>query len=693
MKKKLLTLGALSVILSVSAQIPTTFVGNNAKVYVKGKALVYNGGGFKTSGSESLVENKGNMMIVGGDNDKFETESPNANGGNIVLKLNKETAPYNDYGQLYVQGFKQENITATVEKEYRAGKNGAYQQMAIPFHKKKLDFKNNNENELGKEISDKRWSNDEVLSWNNKLVRFDNMPLTATSTETGANNKKANFTNKATSYYIVGATGAGMEGSKQVFDASAKTYKIHGMPYTNGHKETLKDAGKDIEFGENEDKTTWAYEKGGNNQNFYREKYNTYLLDAWDKPWRVGNKANNEGFGKNLYHFGNPYLMNLDLTVFAQIAKEKENFIENLEGVRLEFGDHWVWNEDTGGADSRDRQPAGTPGYISYTKTTGEYYTMVGDVNSQIVKPMGAFVIKLKNNSATSAQQFEFDKLRTFAYTGRYAETMPENTLRPFAKSAFRKATSATGVESVKQLGVFALDKDGNVIDRTYYAVANNFVTGASDDKKVQVFANGDVNSIGTFEESVEGGIDNEHTNYFLYINEANEKEFKGKALPLALYSDKIVALRFEVREDAVVVGESGATKSGETFYIGTYGNTGDAKAITQGQKIPTNGTTFFSLYYGKPKNVTLAVDDAPAKPSTTVLVKDDTDGKHKLIFDKDWKKAEVSVYDASGKLVKSYNGVDTQNNLVVELPSVKGVYLVKATSEEGETYTQKVRN
>ena len=278
MKKKLLTLGALSIVLSVFAQTPTTFVGNNAKVYVKNRALVYNGGGFKTSGEESLVQIEGNVMIEGSANDRFETVAPNANGGNIVLKLNKDVAPYDSYGQLYVQGFTQSNITATVEKEYKAGKHGAYQQMAIPFHEKTLDFKYNSINELGKEISDKRWSNDEVLSWNNRWVLFDNMPLTAKSTGTGNNNRKGTYTNKATTYYVVGATGTGMEGSQTPFDASTKIYKIHGKPYTNGHMEVLKDAGKGIDFGENEDKVNWAYEKGGNNQNFYREKYNTYVL-------------------------------------------------------------------------------------------------------------------------------------------------------------------------------------------------------------------------------------------------------------------------------------------------------------------------------------------------------------------------------------------------------------------------------
>lgn len=700
MKKKLLTLGALAIIVSVSAQqvVPTTFVANNAKVYVKQKALVYNGGGLKTSGTESLLENEGNIMLVGGANDKIETVEPHAEGRNIVLKLNNINAPYNNYGQLYVQGFNQDKITAVVRKEYKSNKHGAYQQMAVPFHGKKLDFKHNNTNELGKDISEVRWTNDEVLSWDNRKVRFDNMPLTATSTSKGTNNRKASYENKATSYYIVGATGTGEKGSGVLFDASAKVYNVHGTPYTSGHKEILKDAGKDIDFGENEDKATWDYEKGGKNKNYYRERYNTYLIDAWEKPWKVGS-GENEGYGKNMYHFGNPYLMNLDLSVFAYATKANENVIENLHGIRLEFmTDNNVWKSDNGGADTRHRESPNTPGYIGFTKRNDGYYTMVGDVDNTIVKPMGSFVIKLKDNSATSTQELNFDKLRTFAYTGRYAEDMPENSLRPLSKSSnslagrstFRKATM--GADTVKQLGVFALDKDGNVLDRTYYVVANDFTTGFSDEKKTQVYADADVNLIGTFEESVEGGIDNEHTNSFLYINEANETEFKGKAIPLALYDDRIVALKFEVRENALVVGDNGKTKSGESFYIGAYGNVNDAKAIAQKQEIPTNGATFFSLYFGKPVNSTLSVDAVPNKPSSTLLVKDSVDGKYKLFFDKDWKKAEVSVYDASGKLVKTYNEVNAQSSLEVELPSVNGVYVVKAISEKGETYIQKVK-
>lgn len=674
MRKKLLTLGALCMVLAANAQV-TTFVADKAKMSVKSDALLYNGGGFKTFGTAAVVENSGNMMVVGKSTDVFATDTPNLEGGNIVMKLTDPNT-YKKYGQLYVQGFDQSNITAIVDKEYKALKHGAYQQMAIPFHGKTLDFKHNGANELDKNIVATRWTQNEVLSWRNAGVLFDSTPLTGVTGTSGANYFGGTYLSNAASYYIVGANG---------FEPSSKVFSVHGRPYTNGHTETLKNAGNGIDFGTNTDTANWGYTTGGNVHNFYREKYNTYVLDSWSDPWRYDGTERGD-FGKNLYLFGNPYLMNIDISAIASTAKDGEVFVENLKGARIDYAGV-AWDGTSGSSQSLAGE---TAAYISYTKVNGsDYYSMVGDINAAIIKPMSTFTLKLSSNSSTQNQTFEFDKLRTFRNVGRYSGALtPVNTLG--AKSASARTSIASASQTIKQLGVYALDANGNVIDRTYYALSSHFPTGYSDNPEVQVRAS---TVFGTFEEKAEGGIDEQHMNsYMLFINEANDVDFKGKAIPLAIYDSNVKSLKFEIRENMQEVGADGKTMLGESFYISSYGDDAGAVAVTQGQVLPTNGVTFFSLYFGKPYVGTLSVAQ-PSKPSKTILVRDESDKQYKLLFDKTWKTADVTVHDASGRLVKSYDKVDTKNDLIIELnEGVNAVYVVKAVSESGSTYVQKLK-
>ena len=65
-----------------------------------------------------------------------------------------------------------------------------------------------------------------------------------------------------------------------------------------------------------------------------------------------------------------------------------------------------------------------------------------------------------------------------------------------------------------------------------------------------------------------------------------------------------------------------------------------------------------FGLYYGKPaelvsqsqKNAITAIQ----KPSATILAYDESIVAHKILFDPEWKKATVQVFDLSGRLIFS---------------------------------------
>lgn len=640
MKKRLLTLGALALAFSASAQF-VSYVGNNGAVNVKTGALVYQGGGVKTVGT-GKIDNSGNIMVVGNATSKIVTLNVDGNtlktdGGNIIMRMTDETIGGLKYGQLYIKGLTQENITGVVDKEYKDTYHGAYQQVAIPFYGKVLSELST---ELGKNFTDKRWTKNEILVYNNAEVRSDLMKIT-------------DKTSKGVAYYMLGSEG---------FNASTTIKTIKGVPYADGIREILKDAGNGIDFGSN-----------GSAVNYHREKYSSYVQDAWD----YSNGAWTGNYGKNIYQFGNPYLTNLDL---GQLGKE----MSNLQGVRIEPQE--VVTGDKGNAWSKSAK------YINYTSEG----IAVGDNNS-IIRPTQTFVVKLKDNAGAT---LNFDDLRRFKYTPRQVNTdygvnamSISSDKEEFSTFSARTSNALLSASTVKQLGVIALDEKGEEIGRTYYVVYSGAISGKPEKITTQATASSQ-NIIGTFEEAKEGGIDQELTNsYWLYINEANENDFRGKEVPLRLYSTDIKSLKFEIKENATEIND-GQEKlsSGESFYINVGNN--NLVALGNGKSVTLPATDIeFGLYYGKPS--TASIDESivsnVAKPSDTFLAFDTNDNEYKLIFDKTWKTANVQVFDLSGRLILSQNNVNTANNFVINLPAVKGVYIVSAISESGHKFSQKI--
>lgn len=628
MRKKLLTLCGLATVLMANAQF-ISYVGDGAGLHVNEEALVYNGGGMRIVGA-GVVDNKGNIMLVGDGTSKFETVTAagvaKVDGGNLILRMTNSTIGSLRYGQLYIEGLAQSNITGIVDKQYKDVKHGTYQQIALPFYAKKLSELNT---ELVKTFTDNRWSQNEILVWNNLRTRMDGLSVTKTTSDVGALDGGILA---SSAYYAIGSLG---------FDASAAVRTVKGVPYADGaNTVSLKDAALGIDFG-----------TGGNARNQYRERYNTYLTDPFDQS--TGAWVNS--FGKNMYQYGNPFLTNLDL---GQLGKT----INNLQGVRV--------------------APEGVVTTSAGTLPTGQTLVTyvngvaVGDSNA-VIRPMQTFVIKLSN---ATEKTLNLDDLRRFAYTPR-----PEGT--PIGVTARTSTTAST----IKQLAVIALDASGTEIGRTYYAVYDSAVTGQPSGVSAQATAIGN-QIIGTFEESREGGVDENLKNtYWLYINEANEVDFKGKQIPLAVYSADVKALKFEISENASLIEDGRSIlSSGESFYV----NLGNRPvAVSNGAVIVLNtpsDNAVYGLYYGTPEG-TLATSNALAKPSNTVVAFDSNIAKYRIIFDTTWKTADVQVYDMSGKLVLSQNNVKTANDFIIDLPRTEGTYVVTSVSESGKKFIQKI--
>jgi hypothetical protein len=659
MRKSLFAIGLLAISHSVQAQI-LCHVDTNANMYVSEGTLVYSGGGVQTK-ANGILDVHGNIMVVGSGTDGFKTidaaGADKTDGGNIILRLNTPASfATSTYGQLYIDGLSQSNITGIVTKEYRTTSNGSgnyFQQVALPFSGKAY---NSLSTEVGKTFNTGRYDNP-ILKWDNaNAVSITTLNLAPTST-----------TWDASGYYMLKVKNNDWNPSTPA--GAATVFNINGKPYAPyAGAVTLQNAGKS-----NVGTSNVVFGTNGNSLNQYNEKYNTYLDDSFEftlTPW-AGT------FGQNFYQFGNPFLTNIDLANIGYTeggTTTDGNAVKNIWGI--EYNPGTIVTLPNGSTFATGAQ------VVTYIATGDGVAPAVGDVNldKMVIKPMQSFKIKLRDNSL---QTLNFNTLRRFKSTARTSGT-------DYNVNAARTANGKSVTNTVKQLGVIGLDANGNELSRTYYVVSPGLTTGHQISAATSVQAYAGKNLIGTYEEALNGGYDTNNQNYWLYINEANENNFQGKNVKLMSYYDQVKSYKFEIRENTELI-PAGAHQlsSGIGFYYkAENGNLIEAK---QGGIVPVTNEEA-NLYYGEPSNITLGVDKNIANASRTLVVYDPSITNYIVRFDPKWKKADIQVYDMSGKLVISKKAVETSRDFVIELDgSVKNSYVVKIVSDKGETVNTKI--
>lgn len=655
MRKSLFAIGLLAAINSVQAQDVLLHIDDTATTYVSEGTLLYAGGGLQTRGT-GIIDVHGNVMVEGTSTAAFRTVTTaggaKTDGGNIVLRLNNPGSfATSTYGQLYVNGVSAANLTGVVSKEYRTGRHGNgnyFQQIALPFAGKPYSTLST---ELAKTFGTTRFTQNEILTWNNTNAVSNHVT------------NLANTTPNAPAYYMLGSKNNNLDLSTPPATLATIAPTTTGSVFTlNGNPVRSEDLaavplqnGGNVSFGVN-----------GNGINQYNEKYNTYLQDqlSMTTGYFVGD------YGKNIYQFGNPFFTNLDLS--------RIGYIENTAGGAVTDGNNisniWGVKYTTGTISTYANGSTFTTGAQIQTFTTAG--VPVGDTGL-IIQPMQTFVLKLRDNSA---QTLNFSTLRRFSNTVRAASTNYTVT-----------AAKNTNTGTVKQLGIIALDQAGKEIGRTYYVVTPNSTTGhqTTSATTVQAAATGG-DAIGTFEESLNGGYDYNNTNYWLYINEANEVNFKGKNVKLVTYSPAVVkSYKFEIKEDAEPIADGAhALSAGIGFYYKAANGT--LQQAVQGAVIPVAGTEY-DLYYGEPSNIVLATNDTKA-PVRTLVVYNPAIDNYIVRFDPNWKKADIEVYDMSGKLVISKKNAETSKDFVIELDkNIKNSYVVKVVSSTGDVVNTKI--
>jgi len=653
MRKSLFAIGLLAAINSVQAQDVLLHIDDAATTYVSEGTLLYAGGGLQTRGT-GIMDVHGNVMVEGTSTSAFRTITTaggaKTDGGNIVLRLNTPASfATSTYGQLYVNGVSAANLTGIVSKEYRTTRHGNgnyFQQIAIPFAGKAYSTLST---ELAKAFGTTRFTQNEILTWNNAAAVSNHVT------------NLANTTAAAPTYYMLGSKNNNLDLSAPPANlptiaptATGSVFTLSGTPVRAEDLATvtLQGGGASATFGVN-----------GSGTNQYGELYSSYLQDQFDRT----NGYFSLTYGKNIYQFGNPYFTNLDLSriAYAEAAAVTDgNAISNLWGVKYTAGT--VATQANGSTFTTGAQ-------IQTYDLTG---VPVGDTGL-VIQPMQTFVLKLRDNTP---QTLNFSTLRRFSSSVRAAGTNYSVT-----------AAKNTNVGTVKQLGVIALDAAGKEIGRTYYVVTPNATTGHQTSASTTIQASatgGDV--IGTFEESLNGGYDYNNTNYWLYINEANEVNFKGKNVKLVTYSPTVVkSYKFEIKENAEPIADGAhALSAGIGFYYKT--SNGTLQQAVQGAVIPVAGTEY-DLYYGEPSNIVLATNDTKA-PIRTLVVYNPAIDNYIVRFDPSWKKADIEVYDMSGKLVISKKDAETSKDFVIELDkNIKNSYVVKVVSSTGDVVNTKI--
>lgn len=631
MKKNLLLIGCFLLGEFADAQV-ITYVGSNAEVTVLNGTLVYSGGGWENA-ANSKVDNTGNIMVVGGGSDVFTS----ANNGNFKLKMPSLTA----YGQLFISGIPQAQITGKISKEYLADANGkAWQQAGIPFVGYTFaDLQSN----LGFQLQGStRNDKGTAFVWNNPLARFDQI--------------SGNFGNP-TDYTILPLKDK--NGANPWVPSNASTVKtFQGVPVsdqgavTNNHTLAISTV-------------AGSYGALGGGTNAYHEWYRSYLNDPFagsatvPSSWPAGGGT----YGANLSQFANPFLTNLDLsniTFVDKISGDNDGIkIPNIQGISYYKKDAVpTWNPTTGTTYDGALINAALVG------STGIFDA--GDLSNLFIKPMGEVMIKFKTNQTPN-----INLNNTRSFTARVAATYS-----PTGKGN-RENTANIEAGATKQVAVVLYDQNNEELSRTYYAVSPSDITGYSNQSR-QAYVE-DL-PIYTKEELPQGGED-PNFSYQLYINTANELDFAHKQVPLYINSNNAVNMTFELYEGGVKVDDLGDLPNGKSFYIE---RDGVVSKIQAGMTMPAAYGSY-SLSYEEPEG-TLATSNVVG--SQTVVFRKGQDWV--IRFAKDWNFGNVELYSITGQLLNISKKVAASQEYVIPVKST-GAYLVRITSDKGQIVTKKI--
>lgn len=644
------------------------YVTGTAKVKVQPNTLFYFGDNLHvTSNSTAVFENAGNVKIDG------NYVNASATGANFVSTWD---VPSNNtsYGQVIIN----EASTAgrlTMEKGTIDPNVFDWGQFAIPFYYSTVDEAMGFLFGTTYSSSGNRYQKS-MMVWDNiQKPEFDHFnagaPLDA---------------NSPTAYYILNLEYASGN-IKTVMENNAKL-AYRGLP-SNGVFSNRPMNTNMYHFGG----VPWSNWKG--KKNTYQEKYQTYIED------KVRNISDDAGYGRNYFQFGNPYTSNIDLAYIGSPASpgyDDGNDIQGLLGVaRVADLDY----TDQGGSTSSAMVVA------TYNEATN---TWGGNASALLVKPFEPFIVVLNNGSTNTGDRFIHfsDKLKTFSMTpnsmGSGVIVAPKNgdaggtpEMEEEGVSPFGGLTSAR--PRFYQVGLNLYNSNGAPTGNVAYVIVSNsgVVNGTPHALESEY---SDFNGRTGFYLAQENPDGSPVLNSArkMHINAVN-MYFNNKPIPM-FFNRKAGDLNgYYIKADLFYQNIFTQVSQDENNFIDGNSFFFHDKREDVLMPITTDFNYYvdvseksldnrYTIYWNGGPVLNKGEMDETLATSATLIYKDRQ--THKIKFNTEWSSANVKVYDMSGRNIMSYSNVDTKTDFELNLPK-GGVYVVKAESNTGDVYTQKV--
>lgn len=698
MKRSFLAIGALAAVFVMKAQ--TTYIGNNAQFFVSTDASVYSGGDFMIdSNREKSVENKGNITING---NYTKGDNNTNNEGREFVNIYTNNV---NYGQVKILSTDVDATARMTVQRPAPSTNyfdGSYE-MSFPY----VDSVKYLMRSFGKNESDFKGYCPKNAPCPDRykmtLTKWDNNRL-----HHDAVGKGDSF--EAGDIYNLNLRESDM---KQVATGII-SYK--GTPSGKAYdREGIKGIITPFEGKENSDGVNLFSEAKYNDwkvmRNPYLEKYESYLGYT---------KTASKIYGKNIYRFGNPYTSNIDLSELDK-ATQTSNLGESWLKIDFGGGDFRSLIEyadpvDNSGSyglkdftilkrmDDYDDDWTRKKGTITvrssyYAARINDAGAWEGAAEALIIRPTETFqlyfpAISLANafgNDRILAVNVNFeDRHKTFSHSPVATVTAKTNAdlnipgLKTNSVSGLRTASAGKirkEVPNFHQLKI-SLVQDNQQLGNPVFLVGADY-------KKEEGQASGNSNAVFLY------GVNNNEIEYKSKkeFNGFNSLSYVGKPLGVGfnhLTKGQTYRLLFGLYEGNIF---NKVDKTSEFFLKDTKTN-----EVTQID--PKKDYTFvadedvekrFVIYWkALPESKVLSTANVERATQTTLIYEEA--GKSKIRFENISNLANVSVYNASGRLVNTTNNVSTNIDYVLDV-NITGVYMVKVTYRNGEVRTLKFVN
>lgn len=711
MKRIFLAIGALMIVGAMNAQTTTTYVGQDSKLFLSKDALWYSQGNFQLdSNKEKSVENKGNVAIVG--NYTKGANNTNNEGKEFV---NVYTDRVN-YGQVIIYSDEDAEARMTVERPAPSTNyfDGSYE-MSFPY----VDSVKYLMHSFGKNESDFKGYCPKNAPCPDRykmtLTKWDNNRLHHDAVEKGDSFEAGDIYNLNLRESDMKQVATGIISYKGT--PSGKPYDREGIKGIITPFEGQEDSNGVNLFSEAK------YNDWKVMRNPYLEKYESYLGYV---------KSNSKLYGKNIYRFGNPYTSNIDLSGLDKDT-QKSNLVESWLKIAsdgrndfrrlIDFADPLGSSGEYGlkdftilkRMDDYDDDWTKKKGTItvrsSYHVARLNYKGVwEGAEEALIIRPTETFQlyfpsISLENifgNDRILAINVNFkDEHKTFSHRPGVDVTEKTNADLniPGIKTNADLNISGIKTNSISSIRTASAGKIRKEVPNFHQLkislVQDNqqlgnpvFLVGA-DYKKEEGQASGNSNAVFLY------GVNNNEIEYKSKkeFNGFNSLSYVGKPLGVGfnhLTKGQTYRLLFGLYEGNIF---NKVDKTSEFFLKDTKTN-----EVTQID--PKKDYTFvadedvekrFVIYWkALPESKVLSTANVEHTTQTTLIYEEA--GKSKIRFENISNLANVSVYNASGRLVNTTNNVPTNIDYVLDV-NITGVYMVKVTYRNGEVRTLKFVN